>query len=369
MMRKRIIFIIVLIIFSVISGGFNSLYAKENYPSAHLASFWVKLREKTVQCLLCPRKCVLNDGQRGICTVRINRGGALYTLGYANPVAVHIDPIEKKPFFHVLPGQTAFSLAVAGCNMRCLFCQNWQISQSKPDETDNYNMPPENVVSESLKYGCPFIVYTYTEPTVFYEYMLDISKLARQKHLRNGMHTCGYINPQPLKELLKYMDAVNVDLKSFNPEFYRKMGMMAELEPVLNTIKTIKQEGAWLELTNLIIPNENDSPAEIQKMCLWIKENLGEEVPIHFSRFLPQFKLANLPPTPTEKLEEAYKIAKEVGLKYVYIGNVPGHPQEDTYCPNCNKLLIDRIGYEIRENNLKEGKCKFCGYKIAGIWK
>jgi pyruvate formate lyase activating enzyme len=301
--------------------------------------------------------------------VRINKDGALYTLGYGNPVAIHIDPIEKKPFFHVLPGHNAFSLAVAGCNMRCLFCQNWQISQSKPDETDNYNLSPEDIVNQSLKSECPFIVYTYTEPTVFYEYMLDISKLAKQKGLRNGMHTCGYINPEPLKELLKYMDAVNVDLKSFNPEFYRKMGAMAELEPVLATIKTIKQEGVWLELTNLIIPGENDSPEEIKKMCIWIKENLGTEVPLHFSRFTPQFQLANLPPTPLSKLEEACQIAKDIGLKYVYIGNVPGHPGEDTYCPNCKKILIDRIGYEILENNIKAGKCKFCGYKIAGIWE
>jgi pyruvate formate lyase activating enzyme len=333
------------------------------------ALYWQKVKDKTVQCLLCPRKCTLTPDQRGFCTVRINKNGELFSLGYGNPIAVHIDPIEKKPFFHVLPGETAFSIAVAGCNMRCLFCQNWQISQSKPDETDNYNMPPASIVSESLKYGCPFIVYTYTEPTVFYEYMLDISKLAKEKGLRNGMHTCGYINLEPLKELLKYMDAINVDLKSFNPEFYRRMGIMAELEPVLASIKTIKQQGVWLELTNLIIPNENDSAEEIKKMCVWIKDNLGDEVPIHFSRFVPQFKLQNLPPTPTEKLEEAYKIAKDTGLKYVYIGNVPGHPQEDTFCPNCKKLLIDRIGYEILKNNIKEGKCKFCGYKIAGIWE
>jgi len=268
----------------------------------------------------------------------------------------------------VLPGQTAFSIAVAGCNMRCLFCQNWQISQSKPDETDNYAMSPEKVISETLKNNCPFIVYTYTEPTVFYEYMLDISKAAKKVNLKNGMHTCGYINPEPLKELLKYMDAVNVDLKSFNTEFYRKMGMMAQLQPVLDTLKTIRQGGVWLEITNLIIPNENDSPAEIEKMCVWIKENLGEEVPVHFSRFVPQFRLQNLPSTPVSKLEEAVKIAQSAGLQYVYIGNVPGHPREDTYCPRCKKMLIDRTGYEIIENHIKAGKCTFCGYKIAGIW-
>ena len=333
-----------------------------------VASYWQRVRDNIVQCLLCPRKCILDLGQRGVCTVRINKDGMLYTLGYGNPVAVNVDPIEKKPFFHVLPGTNAFSIAVAGCNMRCLFCQNWQISQSRPDETVNYDLSPEDVVNKAIEAKCPFIVYTYTEPTVFYEYMLDIAKLAKAKGLKNGMHTCGYINPEPLKELLKYMDAVNVDLKGFNEAFYNKMGMMAELKPVLETIKTIKQEGVWLELTALIIPGQNDNPEEIKKMCLWIKENLGDDVPLHFSRFMPSFKLQNLPPTPVKKLEEAYNIAKGVGLKYVYIGNVPGHFNESTYCPNCSKLLIGRIGYQIFANNIKDGKCKFCGYKIPGIW-
>jgi pyruvate formate lyase activating enzyme len=199
--------------------------------------------------------------------------------------------------------------------------------------------------------------------------MLDIAKLAREAGLKNGMHSCGYINIEPLKELLKYMDAVNIDLKGFNREFYNKMGMMAELEPVLETIKTIKQQGVWLELTNLIIPGQNDDPQEIRKMCVWIKENLGEEVPLHFSRFMPAFRLKNLPPTPIAKLEEAYRIAKEVGLKYVYIGNVPGHPQENTHCPNCHKIIIKRTGYKILENYIQKGRCKFCGYKISGVWR
>jgi len=334
-----------------------------------VASHWHTIRDKILQCVLCPRKCVLDVGQRGVCTVRINKSGTLYTLGYGNPVAVHVDPIEKKPFFHVLPGTNAFSIAVAGCNMRCLFCQNWTISQAKPDEVTAYDMSPKEVVSGAMKNNCPFIVYTYTEPTVFYEYMLDISKLARQNGLRNGMHTCGYINPEPLKELLKYTDAVNVDLKSFDTEFYRKMGMMAELDPVLETIKTVKKEGVWLEITNLLIPGQNDNPAQIRKMCMWIKENVGDEVPLHFSRFTPSFRLENLPPTPVEKLEEAYKIAKESGLKFVYIGNLPGHTYENTYCPKCGKLLIARVGYTVLENHLKDGRCKYCAETIPGIWK
>lgn len=347
-----------------------SCHAQESFKAApRVASYWNKIKGKVVQCVLCPRKCVLDAGQRGFCTVRINKDGTLYTLGYGNPVAVHVDPIEKKPFFHVLPGENAFSLAVAGCNMRCLFCQNWQISQARPDEVAAYDLPPEKVVKEALKSGAPFIVYTYTEPTVFYEYMLDIAKLAKAKGLKNGMHSCGYINQEPLKELLKYMDAVNVDLKGFNPEFYRKMGSMADIASVLETLKTIKKEGVWLEITNLVIPGQNDDPKVIRTMCRWIKDNLGSGVPLHFSRFIPSFKLQNLPPTPVEKLEEAYKIAKEEGLKYVYIGNIPGNDYENTYCPNCGKLIIERHGYQVWIDGMKDGKCKHCGYIVEGIWK
>ncbi|MDD4183701.1 MAG: AmmeMemoRadiSam system radical SAM enzyme [Candidatus Omnitrophica bacterium] len=362
---KRKLSIYLMLIALVFSPAFIG-YAKEQL---HPALYWKASGEKNVQCRLCPRRCTLSPNQRGICTVRINKDGKLYSLGYGNPIAVNVDPIEKKPFFHVLPGTEAFSIAVAGCNMRCLFCQNWQISQSKPDETENYAMSPLDIVTAAKEQGTPFIVYTYTEPTVFYEYMLDICKLAKTQGLRNGMHSCGYINEEPLKELLKYMDAVNIDLKGFNKEFYNRMGMMAELEPVLATLKTIKKEEVWLEITNLIIPGQNDNPEELRKMCIWIKENLGDEVPLHFSRFMPSFKLQNLPPTPVSKLEEAYNIAKEAGLKYVYIGNVPGHPHESTYCPNCKKVIISRTGYSILGNNIKEGKCKFCGYKIAGIWE
>ena len=357
------------LVISFINTANLEAQAEQNIKAIpRIAQYWQKVKENIVQCLLCPRKCVLDVGQRGVCTVRINKDGKLYTLGYGNPVAVHIDPIEKKPFFHVAPGEPVFSLAVAGCNMRCIFCQNWQISQSRPDETQNYNLSPEEVVEKTIKSNCKFIAYTYTEPTVFYEYMLDIVKLAREKGIKNTMHSCGYINAEPLRELLKHMDAVNIDLKGFTEEFYAKIGLLAQLKPVLETLKIIKEDGIWLEITNLLIPGFNDDPKKIKEMCIWIKENLGDEVPLHFSRFIPNYKLQNLPPTPIEKLEEAYKIAKEVGLKYVYIGNVPGHAGENTYCPNCGKIIVKRIGYEILENNINDGKCKFCGYKIAGRW-
>jgi pyruvate formate lyase activating enzyme len=366
---KKLTFISLALVLFVVFNLIPSQAVENKDTFSHVASFWHKVKDTIVQCDLCPHKCVLTDGQKGICTARKNIKGALYTLAYGNPVTLQVDPIEKKPFFHVAPGETAFSLAVAGCNMRCLFCQNWQISQSQPDQTTNYNLTPEAIVDLAIKSNSKFIAYTYTEPTVFYEYMLDIAKVAKARGLRNTMHTCGYVNHEPLIKLLKYMDAVNVDLKSFSNDFYHKMGMLVDLEPVLETLKAIKAQGVWLEITNLVIPGENDSPEQIRKMCIWIKDNLGDDVPLHLSRFMPAFKLANLPPTPVEKMEEAYNIAKEVGLKYVYIGNLPGVIQENTYCPNCKKLLVSRTGYRINEVNIKDGHCKFCGYKISGIWK
>jgi len=345
-----------------------ALAQESSKPALHPALYWRTIKDTTLQCLLCPRKCVLAPDQRGVCTVRINKEGKLYSLGYGNPVAIHIDPIEKKPFFHVSPGSPVYSLAVAGCNMRCVFCQNWQISQSKPDEVQSYNLSPEEAVNQAIQNNCHFIAYTYTEPTVFYEYMLDIAKLAHIRGVKNTMHTCGYINQEPLNELLKYMDAVNVDLKGFSPEIYAKIGEMAQLGPVLETLKTIKKAGVWLEITCLIIPGLNDETAKIKEMCVWIKENLGDQVPVHFSRFMPAFQLVNLPPTPLEKLEEAYEIAKKAGLKYVYVGNVPGHAAESTYCPYCGNVVVKRIGYEILENNIKDSKCRSCGNKIAGRW-
>ena len=333
----------------------------------HEALYWRKLPDRVVQCELCPRRCVLKPGQRGQCKVRENRDGKLYSLVYGKPCAVHIDPIEKKPLFHVAPSSSVFSIATVGCNLRCIFCQNWQISQTSPEETRYYDMEPAQTVDALTKSDSRIIAYTYTEPTVFYEYMLDTARLIKQQGFFNTMHSCGYINPAPLKELLKYMDAINIDLKGFNERFYRKMSS-GRLEPVLETLKTIKQEGVWLEITNLIIPSANDDPEDIRKMCEWIKENLGEDTPLHFGRFFPNYKLINLPPTPTETLERARQIALDVGLRYVYIGNVPGNPAENTYCPKCEELLVKRVGYIVEENNIIDSKCKFCGYKIARRW-
>jgi pyruvate formate lyase activating enzyme len=332
------------------------------------AKNWAALDDRTVQCRLCPNYCVLTNGKKGRCGDRINIDGKLYTLVYARPVAVHIDPIEKKPFTHFLPGTTSFSIATAGCNLGCIFCQNWQISQSRPEDAQSVVLPPLEAVKLAKKNNCSSIAYTYTEPTVFYEYMLDTAKLAKANGIRNVMHTCGYINPKPLKELLKYMDAVNVDLKGFSEEYYVQM-CSGHLDPVLETIKNVRKAGVWLEITNLVIPGKNDDPKMIKDMCAWIKENVGADTPLYFSAFTPQYKLTGLPPTPLKTLEDASVIAKAAGLKYVYIGNVYGNAGESTYCPKCGKVVVKRMGFDTLEVDLIDGKCKYCGYKIAGVWK
>ncbi|MCD6311929.1 MAG: AmmeMemoRadiSam system radical SAM enzyme, partial [Elusimicrobia bacterium] len=319
-------------------------------PTRHRAQYWKNAGKGSVKCLLCPRECVIRKGKRGFCQSRINKGGALYSLTYGRPVAAAMDPIEKKPFFHVTPAEQVLSIATAGCNMRCLFCQNWRISQTSPDEAPYMEMSPREVVKEAAEKGSRWVVYTYTEPTVFYEYMIDICREAKKKGLKNAMHSCGYINPAPLKKLLKYMDAVNIDLKGFNDDFYRKMGFLADIEVVLETLKIIKKSGVWLEITNLVIPGQNDSPDDIKRMCEWIKKELGPDVPLHFSRFYPAYRLKNLPPTPGATLKNARAIALEAGLNYVYIGNAPELAGENTKCPGCGKTLIKRTGYNVRYN-------------------
>jgi pyruvate formate lyase activating enzyme len=332
------------------------------------ARYWTAMDDKNVQCQLCPNYCFLPVGKKGRCGNRINVDGKLYTLVYARPVAVHIDPIEKKPFTHFLPGTTSFSIATAGCNLGCLFCQNWQISQARPEDAQSVVLVPEQVVDLAIKSKSASIAYTYTEPTVFYEYMFDTAKLAKQRGLKNVMHTCGYINAKPLMELLQYMDAVNVDLKGFSEEYYATMSS-GRLEPVLETIKNVKRAGVWLEITNLVVPGKNDDPKMIKAMSVWIRDNAGADTPLYFSAFNPMYKLTSVPPTPVETLEKARKIARDAGLHYVYIGNVYGNAGESTYCPNCGKLLVKRQGFDTLQVDVIDGKCKYCGYKIAGVWK
>lgn len=322
-----------------------------------------------IRCELCPFYCFLPEGSRGLCRVRMNVGGNLKTLVYNQPVSVHVDPIEKKPVYHMFPGSRIFSIATVGCNLRCAFCQNWEISQEYPERAKGEILTPEQAVDLTIKSGCNSIAYTYSEPIVFYEYVLDTAKLAKEKGLKNVLVSAGYINPEPLRKLAPYFDVIKIDLKGFNEKFYRNI-VGGELKFVLETLKELKKLGVFTEIVNLVVPTLNDNTDEIKKMCEWIYVNLGADTPLFFSRFTPQYRLTNLPPTPIETLEKARGIALKTGLKYVYIGNVVGHPAESTYCPACGKTLIRRYGYAILENNIaSDGKCPSCGEKIPGIWR
>jgi pyruvate formate lyase activating enzyme len=341
--------------------------AKKGLIKTKLSPFFTPLSGGEIQCDLCPRRCRVSKGKRGACRVRENRDGKYYSLVYGNPCAIHSDPIEKKPFFHVLPATTSFSLATVGCNFQCKFCQNWEISQASPEDVYSYDVPPEMIVTKAKEVGAHSVAYTYVEPTIFYEYMMDICQLAKKTGLLNVCHSNGFINPEPLKNLCKVMDAANIDLKGFTEAFYRDL-CSGELAPVLETLKTLKKEKVHLEITNLVIPTQNDDLSGLKEMCLWVKKELGADTPIHFSRFYPLYKLRSLPPTPVSTLEKARDTALSSGLEYVYIGNIPGHEGEHTFCPKCKKLLIQRIGYMVGENHLKGGKCQYCGKPIPGIW-
>jgi pyruvate formate lyase activating enzyme len=341
--------------------------AKKGLIKTKLSPYFTSLDRGEIQCELCPHRCRVAKGKRGLCRVRENRDGKYYSLVYGNPCAVHLDPIEKKPFSHVLPGTTSFSLATAGCNFQCKFCQNWEISQASPEDVYGYDVPPELIVSRAKEIGARSVAYTYVEPMIFYEYMSDISLLVKKAGLLNVTHSNGFINPAPLKNLCKVLDAANIDLKGFTENFYREL-CSGELNPVLETLKTLKKEKVHLEITTLIIPTKNDEMSVIKEMCLWIKKELGEDTPIHFSRFYPLYKLKTLPPTPVSTLDKAREVALSAGLEYVYVGNIPGHAGENTFCPKCKKMVIQRTGYMVGEIHLKDGKCRYCGKPISGIW-
>ncbi|MFO7736577.1 MAG: AmmeMemoRadiSam system radical SAM enzyme [bacterium] len=328
--------------------------------------FYTKKSDNIVKCELCPVGCSIPEGQRGVCRARKNINGELYSLVYEKPVAMNIDPIEKKPLLHFHPESKIFSIATAGCNLRCTFCQNWQISHADPLKTDTRKISPEAIVELAEKYGSKSIAYTYTEPTVYYEYMFDIARLAKKKEMKNVLISCGNINEKPLKKLIPYLDAANIDLKGFSDSFYKEHTTGTK-EPVLRSLKILEEAGVHLEITNLVIPGSNDDMKTIKKMCLWIKKELGENTVLHFSRFSPAHKLMNKPPTPEKTLRKAREIALKAGLKYVYIGNIRTEA-EDTYCPKCGKKIIDRSGYQIKSIKMKNGKCGFCGETIDGVW-
>lgn len=318
-----------------------------------------------VRCTICPKGCELADGETGDCRVRRNIGGQIECVTYGRPVSMNIDPVEKKPLYHFLPGSPILSVGTAGCNLHCKQCQNWQISQA--NHTSNHAVQPLEIAEAAVSRGCPAIAYTYTEPLVSYEYTLDCCKSAVEMGIKNVLVTAAFINPDPLREICRYVDAANVDLKSFSDDFYRDI-CDARLTPVLKALQTMKESGVFLEITNLIIPTLNDSAEETKMLCYWVVENLGVETPLHFSRFFPQNQLQHLPPTATETIMRAREIAMGAGLQYVYVGNMADGAGESTWCPDCNALLIDRSGYRIRKNRLKNGKCPDCGLSIPGIW-
>lgn len=322
---------------------------------------------RDIICELCPRGCEIRPGKHGYCRVRYNKDGELLTLVYGRPCAAHIDPIEKKPLFHFMPSSTIFSIATAGCNLNCLYCQNWDISQKYPDETDNLELMPEDVVRETIKNKCPSIAYTYTEPCSYFEYALDTSRAARSKGIKNVMVTASFLNDQPTRELLSVTDGATITFKG-SPKFYRDV-VGGTRAPVERYIRTAQKMGVWFELIHLIVPTMNDRTEEIKEIISWVAGELGPDVPLHFTRFFPLYKLTNLYPTPLATLAQAAEMAMDAKLNYVYVGNTPPSEFEHTKCPKCKKIAIKRTGYIVLEMNVKDGRCKFCGEKIPGVWK
>jgi len=330
------------------------------------ARHWETLPTGEIQCHLCPNECEVKPGERGTCRVRENQNGDYKTLVYGRVASLNVDPIEKKPLFHFLPGKTALSLATAGCNINCQFCQNWQISQSLPEDLEAALVSPERMAALAHNKHIPVIAYTYSEPVISFENMIDTARAARPLGVRSVMISNGYIQAKPMLELCEALDAIKIDFKGFNPTFYRDT-CRGELKPVLETLQLVRRKGKWLEIVCLIIPTLNDSPAECKRMCRWIVENLGPDVPVHFTRFHPNYKLENLPPTPTKTLERNREIARKAGIRFPYVGNVPGHKFENTFCPECETMIISRYGF-VAKSTLEDGACPHCSTKIPGVW-
>lgn len=329
-------------------------------------AMWYEVQGRMVHCTLCPHQCILGENDRGFCRTRVVKNAQLHTIAYGNPCSAHIDPMEKKPLYHFLPGKPILSIATGGCNLRCLNCQNWQISQARPEDLRNYNLPPQQLVQGMTKNKIPAIAYTYSEPVIFYEYVMDTGKMAREQNIRNVLVTAGYIEEEPLRQLCTVADAANVDLKGFSDNFYKKI-CGAKLEPVKEALMIMQQEGVWVEVTKLTVPGLSDDMDDLRAMCDWMVEALGPGTPLHLSRFHPQHKLQHLPPTPVDTMYKAQEVAQRAGLHFIYVGNVPNNPFQDTICPNCKNAVIRRRGYTILSNELEDGHCP-CGEKIPGVW-
>jgi pyruvate formate lyase activating enzyme len=346
----------------------SDLQILQKTETLHEARWWEVEADSRVHCYLCPRHCRLHEGQAGFCFIRINHHGKLYSLGYGAPAALQVDPIEKKPLNHFLPGSRIFSMGTAGCNMGCFFCQNWDISKSHQDQVNSQHVVPEDVPLLAQRYGCGSIAFTYNEPTIWGEYVIDICKAAKQVGLKTVMVSNGYITREAFHDIYDHIDAANIDLKAFTEQFYGKI-TLTHLKPVLDTLQWLQAEtSVWFEITNLMIPTLNDDPGETRKLAEWIMNNLGPDVPLHFTAFHPDFKLQDKPRTPPATLHRARQIAHEVGLHYVYEGNIFSD-SANTYCPDCGTVLIRRSWHDVQENVLKEGNCPNCGRQIPGVWK
>jgi len=364
----------------LLSAPIQTVYREKTDPSRKIGSLPRK-REVTytegkyyrptgphIQCTLCPIFCVIPDGEAGMCRVRVNRGRKLYTMVYGQPSSVAFHPLEQGPIFHAFPGSQCLGIATAGCNLRCKYCQNWQMSQFSAEETDNYDLPPESVVKLAQEKDCKAVIFAYTEPIVFYEYVLDTAKAARAARLKTVLVTAGYVDVHPLMDLCEYMDVIRIDLKSFSEEFYRDV-VGGTLQPILKAIKAVHEQGTWLEIVDPIVTGFNDDPEEIRAMSEWMMDNIGPDVPLHYLKFFPAYKMRNFPPTPTDVLSRCRQISMDAGINYVYVGNLPGHPGENTFCPKCGKRIIARVGYlGITENHIVDNKCRFCGHYIPGLW-
>lgn len=332
------------------------------------AKWWHKLDNDRIVCTLCLRYCKLSEGQAGFCFIRKNIDGKLYSIGYGRPTGFAVDPIEKKPLNHFLPGSSILSFGTAGCNLGCKFCQNWSISKAKLDDSYSIDASPEDVIKLAKIKNTPSIAYTYNDPTIFGEYVIDISKLAREENIKNVMVTAGYIDKDARKDVYKFIDAANVDLKGFTENFYFK-NTLSHLQPVLDTILWLKNEtDIWFELTTLLIPDENDDDEQLKKMCQWIVDNLGVNIPLHFTAFHPDFKMLNKSRTPHSTLIKAKKIAESIGINYVYIGNVLDTKNQSTFCKNCGVILIERNWHKVTFHNFDNGKCKICNNLLPGIF-
>lgn len=341
--------------FAVLPGGLQE------------ASYYRRTGRSSVACDLCPNSCTLRDEELSPCRTRLNRNGKLYAVSYDSVAAIHQDPISKGPLYHFRPEASTLSIATAGCNLHCLYCQNWELSQKSPQRAKKIGISQADLVGKALRSGCRAVTFTYTEPVAYYEYMVDVARRAKGAGLSAHMVTAAYINRLPLENLCGCIDAATVSIKGFDDPFYREI-CGGRIEPVLEAARTLKKAGVWLEIATCIVPGRNDSTYEMSRMVKWIRDSLGRETPFHIERFVPEYKLTNLPPTPITVMEGLRKAALEEGLQYVYISNMPGHEGNNTYCPSCGKSVITRLGFKLINNHLRHGRCPHCGTTIPGVW-